>query len=59
VLDWSDTSTTTSVYVDANNDGDVDNPTLVRVTAVISYEAYRAKQEVTYSTFIRRFGVGS
>jgi len=59
VLEWSETSTTTSVYVDANNDGDVDNPTLVRVTAVISYEAYRAKQEVTYSTFIRRFGVGS
>lgn len=58
-LEWSTTVTTTSVYIDADLDGDVDNPTLVKVTAIISYEAYRAKQEVTYSTFIRRFGVGS
>jgi prepilin-type N-terminal cleavage/methylation domain-containing protein len=59
VLEWSETSTSTSPYVDADADGDVDNPTLVRVTVVINYEAYRAKQQVTYSTFIRRFGVGS
>jgi len=59
VINWSETNTVVSTYIDADGDGDVDNPTLVRVTAVISYEAYQAKQQVTYSTLVRKFGVGS
>ena len=60
IIDWSETTTAiASDYVDNNGDGDVDNPTLVRMTATIQYESYRSKQEVTYSTLVRKFGVGN
>ncbi len=60
VINWSETVTTTSTgnYVDDDGDGDVDNPTLVRVTAVIEYDAYGSRRRVEYATLIRKFGLG-
>jgi len=60
VINWSETTTSNnSNYVDADGDGDVDNPTLVRVTAVITYEQFGATQRTEYATFIRKFGIGN
>jgi len=60
VINWSESVTTTStgIYEDADLDGDVDNPTLVRATAIIEYDAYGRRHKVEYSTFIRKFGIG-
>lgn len=59
VLEWSETATSVpGNYVDNNGDGDVDNPTLLRLTSVIEYDAFQTRQRVEYSTFIRKFGVG-
>lgn len=59
-IDWSESVTTVDdLYVDNNGDGDVDNPTLLRLTALVEYEAYGGTHEVEYSTLIRRFGVGN
>jgi prepilin-type N-terminal cleavage/methylation domain-containing protein len=59
VIEWSTTETVTSTsdYVDADGDGDVDNPTLLRVTSVLSYDSFGVRQEVVYTTLIRKFGV--
>lgn len=59
-IDWSQSTTTTStgIYVDANGDGDVDNPTLIKLTTIIEYDAFEVRQKVQYTTLIRRFGVG-
>jgi len=60
VINWSESTTTTpGNYVDNNGDGDVDNPTLLKVTSVIEYDAFDSRQRVEYSTFIRKFGLGS
>ncbi len=59
VINWSQSATTTAGnYVDNNSDGDVDNPTLLRVTTVIEYEAFNKPYKVEYATFIRKYGVG-
>ena len=59
VLNWTTSETVpTSVYVDADGDGDVDNPTLLEVQVVLSYDAYGQRQTVEFGTYIRRFGVG-
>lgn len=59
VLNWSETVTVPSGggYIDADADGDVDNPTLLRATSVIEYDAFGERHRVEYSTFIRKFGV--
>lgn len=61
VIDWSESTTTTSTdpYEDVNVDGDVDNPNLVRITAIIEYDSYGRRDKVQFSTFMHRFGVGS
>lgn len=59
VIDWSETTTTTpGDYVDGDSDGDADNPTLIRLTSVIEYDAFGGRHRVEYSTFVRRHGVG-
>lgn len=59
VINWSTTETTTpGGYTDSDGDGDADNPTLLRVTVVIEYDAFEARQRVEYSSYIRKFGVG-
>lgn len=60
VLNWSESVTTPTAgnYVDDNMDGDVDNPTLVRVTAVIEYDSGGIRRKAEYSSFIRKFGIG-
>lgn len=58
VVEWSEEhSSTPGEYVDADLDGDVDNPTLLRATAIVTYEAFGSDHTVQYSTFIRKFGV--
>ncbi len=58
VLEWSEEVTSTpGDYVDADLDGDVDNPNLLRATAIITYEAFGKTHTSQYSTFIRKFGV--
>ncbi|MFT4532598.1 MAG: prepilin-type N-terminal cleavage/methylation domain-containing protein [Candidatus Saccharimonadales bacterium] len=59
VINWSVTTTNPSPggYVDADLDGDVDNPTLLKITARINYETQGNKQEVEFATFIRKYGV--
>ena len=59
VINWSQTTTTTysGQYEDNDNDGDVDDPTLLRVQAVIEYDAYDVRRRVEYQTFIREFGL--
>ncbi len=59
VIEWSKTSTTVNGnYVDADGDGDVDNPTLLRVTSLIEYQGQYFKEKMVYSTYMRKFGVG-
>ena len=59
VINWSESTTTTSTgpYEDLDSDGDVDNPTLLRATAVIEYDSQGRRQKVEYVTYIRKFGV--
>jgi prepilin-type N-terminal cleavage/methylation domain-containing protein len=59
VINWSQSTTTTSTgpFEDTDGDGDVDNPTLLRATAVIEYDSQGRRQRVEYATFIRKFGV--
>lgn len=59
VIEWSTTEsvTSTSDYVDSDGDGDVDNPTLLRITTVLSYDSFGVRQEVVYTSYIRKFGV--
>ena len=59
VINWSETvnNPTPGGYVDNDNDGDVDNPTLLRATAVVEYDAFGQRHRVEYATFIRKFGV--
>ncbi len=59
VINWSETSTMTDTgpYEDTDADGDADNPTLLKATAVIEYDAQGIRQRVEYATFIREFGV--
>lgn len=61
VINWSESVTVvdSGVYVDADSDGDVDNPTLVRITSIITYESFNQMHTVEYSTFVRQFGVGN
>jgi type II secretory pathway pseudopilin PulG len=59
-LAWTESVTVAGGnYVDVNGDGDADNPTMLRVTAVIEYDGYGDRHRVEYSTFIRKFGIGS
>ncbi len=59
VINWSETTTTTAtnLYVDLDADGDVDNPTLLRLHAVIEYDGYGSRRRVEYQTFIRQYGI--
>lgn len=59
VINWSETVTapSSSDYVDANGDGDVDNPTLLRATVEIEYDAFGKRFKIEYETFIRKFGI--
>jgi hypothetical protein len=61
VINWSVSTTTTSTgpYEDNDADGDVDNPTLLRATVVIEYDAQGRRQRVEYGTYIRKFGVSN
>ncbi len=61
VINWSETVTTTSTggYLDVNMDGDVDNPTLVRVTAIIDFKAVGVDQEVVFTSYVRKYGIGN
>lgn len=59
VLNWSTSeSVPVSEYVDADADGDVDNPTLLDIKVVLSYDAYGQRQTVEFGTYIRKFGIG-
>ncbi len=58
VINWSETVAVDGTYVDSDGDGDVDNPTLVRVTAIIEYEAFLQTHKVMYSSYIRKYGIG-
>lgn len=60
IIDWTETTTTTSggTYVDLDGDGDADNPSLLKVRTVISFDVFGETQTVEYSTYIRRYGVG-
>ncbi len=60
VIEWSETTTVTNggTYVDANGDGDADNPTLLKVRTVVSYDSFGERREVEYTTFIRKYGIG-
>jgi hypothetical protein len=60
VIEWSETTTVTTggQYVDLDGDGDADNPTLLKITAVIEYDAFGERKNVEYSTFIRKYGIG-
>ena len=60
-IQWSETTTTTTTngYVDDDMDGDVDNPTLVRVQVLLEYDSYGTRQTITYDTFVRQYGIGS
>ena len=59
VIEWSTTETVVLAndYVDTDGDGDVDNPTLLKVTSVLSYDSFGIRQEVVYTSYIRQFGV--
>jgi prepilin-type N-terminal cleavage/methylation domain-containing protein len=59
VIEWSETTniSSSSDYVDADGDGDVDNPNLLRVTTVIEYDTFGTRQRVEYSSYVRKFGV--
>ncbi|MCA9328609.1 type II secretion system protein [Candidatus Saccharibacteria bacterium] len=59
VINWSETvaSSSPSAYVDLNGDGEVDNPNLLRVWAIIEYDAFGKRHKVQYETYIRKFGV--
>jgi prepilin-type N-terminal cleavage/methylation domain-containing protein len=57
VVNWSETTTSISNYEDADGDGDVDNPTLVRVTAIVEYDAFGRRHSVMHEAYVRRFGV--
>jgi len=61
VIDWSESVTTTSTdpFEDLDLDGDVDNPTLVRITTIIEFDAFGSSHRTEYSTFIHKFGLGS
>ena len=58
IINWSETTTVPGTYVDGDGDGDVDNTTLLRLTARITYDIFGTQQEVVYSTFAREIGVG-
>lgn len=60
VIEWSETATVTTggQYVDLDGDGDADNPTLLKVTAVIEYDAFGERKTVEYSSYIRKYGIG-
>jgi hypothetical protein len=59
-VEWSvtTTTTTTGLYNDDNGDGDVDNPTMLKVTAQIEYDIFGSTKSTQYTTLIRRNGVG-
>jgi hypothetical protein len=60
VLQW-DESTEVLLpggYVDVNGDGDVDNPTLLKVVSVIEFDHFGSRQRVEYVTYMRQYGVG-
>lgn len=59
VIEWSKTETTVSGdYVDTDGDGDVDNPTLLRITSLVEYQGQYYNERILYSTYMRKFGVG-
>lgn len=59
VIEWSKTETTLSGnYVDVDGDGDVDNPTLLRVTSIVEYRGQYYNEKIVYSTYMRKYGVG-
>lgn len=58
VIDWSETiSSASGGYVDTDMDGDVDNPTLLKIYSIIEYEVTGETQRIEYVTFIREFGL--
>ena len=61
VIEWSESETVPSggSYIDADMDGDADNPTLLRVRVVIEYDSYGDRKQEEFETFIRQFGIGS
>lgn len=59
VIEWQETTEeVTGGYIDADGDGDVDNPNLLRVTSVLEYDSLGTRERVMYSTLMRRYGVG-
>ena len=59
VIEWGVEQTTTGgTYVDNDSDGDADNPTLLRVTTIIEYDAFGQRSTVRQQSFIRKFGLG-
>lgn len=59
VIEWEEsTSVTGGTYVDDDGDGDADNPTLIRVSTVIEYDAFGQRNTVRQESFIRKFGLG-
>jgi len=58
VIEWSESTTTsTGIYIDGDGDGDVDNPTLVKITAVVEYDSLGQRRTVSFATFARKFGI--
>ncbi len=59
VIEWEESiEEVTGEYVDADGDGDVDNPNLLRVTSILEYDSLGTRERVMYSTLMRRYGVG-
>lgn len=61
VIEWSETTTVSGggIYTDDDMDGDADNPTLLKVTVQLEYDAYGQRLDSSYSTYIRQFGLGN
>ncbi len=58
IINSSTTSSTTpGNYVDSDSDGDVDNPTLLKITSVIEYDAFDQRYKVEYVSYVRKYGL--
>ncbi len=60
VIEWSETVTVNNggAYVDNNGDGDADNPSLLKVKTIISYDSFGERREIEYTSYIRKYGLG-
>ncbi len=60
-IEWSEEtiSTNGNGYVDADSDGDADNPTLLKIDVILEYDSFGNRQKINYSSLVRRNGLGT